>query len=95
MIRLLKAIFNADNISSQIYKGKDELITIRKENQKLYATLSNSSGRNMILLPQTERLFLLPDVERIKTTIEFVVKNGKPLELYWTQERKSGWKKIN
>ena len=88
-------IFNADNISSQIYKGKDELITIRKENQKLYATLSNSSGRNMILLPQTERLFLLPDVERIKTTIEFVVQNGKPLELYWTQERKSGWKKIN
>lgn len=88
-------MFNADSTSFQIYKGKDQLITIRKENKKLFATLSNGSGKNMMLLPQTETFFLLPDVERIKTTIEFVVQNRKPVELYWTQEHKSGWKKIN
>jgi hypothetical protein len=85
---------SADSASFEVYTGK-ELITIRKENNKLFATLANGSGKNMYLLPQTETFFFLPDVPRIKTTIEFVLQNGKPIELYWTQERKSGWKKIH
>ena len=87
------SIYNADGTVLK-YTGGEQLIIIRKEGKKLFANLSNSTGRNMFLLPQTETLFFLPDVERIKTTIEVIMNNGKPVGLYWTQENKSEWKKI-
>lgn len=87
------SIFKADGTVLK-YTGGEQLITIRKENKKLFANLSNGTGKNMYLLPQTETLFFLPDVERIKTTIEVIMNNGKPVGLYWTQENKSEWKKI-
>ena len=88
-----EGVYEADNKFLK-YTGTEELITVRKENKKLYANLSNGSGRNMYLMPQTETLFFLPDVERIKTTIEIITNNGKPVGLYWTQEKKTKWKKI-
>ena len=62
------SIYNAEGTVLK-YTGEEQLITIRKENKKLFANLSNGTGKNMFLLPQTETLFFLPDVERIKTTI--------------------------
>ena len=44
---------------------------------RLYCTLSNGTGVNMILSAQSETLFVLPQVKRIHTTIQFVVENGK------------------
>jgi len=67
--------------------GKDRLF-IRLEGGKLYATLSNGTGKNMYLSPQSATLFLLPDVKRIKTTIEFIITDGHVTGLYWTQEQK-------
>jgi len=55
---------------------------------KLYATLTNGTGKNMYLAPQSATLFVLPDVRRIHTTIEFIINNGQTEGLYWTQEGK-------
>lgn len=63
-------------------------ISIYKKGTKLYADLSNKTGMNMVLVPQTPSFFYLPDVRRIKTTIEFVAENGTVKELIWTQEKK-------
>ncbi len=67
---------------------------IRMENKKLYATLSNGTGKDMYLSPLSDTLFVLPDVKRIRTTIEFIIKDGKVTGLYWTQERKYEIKKV-
>ena len=73
--------------------GKNRLF-IRLENGKLYGTLSNGTGKNMYLSPQSATLFVLPDVKRIYTTIEFVIDAGKVTGLAWTQEEKNKFKKI-
>ena len=67
--------------------GKDRLF-IRLEDGKLYATLSNGTGKNMYLAPQSATVFILPDIKRIHTTIEFILTDGKVTGLYWTQEKK-------
>jgi CubicO group peptidase (beta-lactamase class C family) len=53
---------------------------------RLYCTLSNGTGTNMVLFAQDETLFLLPEVRRIRTTLQFVVENGKTTKLIWAQE---------
>jgi hypothetical protein len=49
----------------------------------------------MVLLAQTENQFILPDVKRIHTTIEFIIQNGKPIGLQWTQEKLLECKKLD
>jgi CubicO group peptidase (beta-lactamase class C family) len=65
-----------------------QTITIFKKDKTLYADLSNKTGMNMPLVPQTEKFFNLPVIRRIKTTIEFIVENGKVRELIWMQEKR-------
>jgi CubicO group peptidase (beta-lactamase class C family) len=71
-----------------------EYLYIRIEDKKLYSALSNGTGKNMYLSPQSETMFVLPDVKRIHTTIEFISNNGQVTGLYWTQEKKIEFKKI-
>jgi len=73
--------------------GKNRLF-IRLENGKLYGNLSNGTGKNMYLSPQSVTMFVLPDVKRIYTTIEFIINNGQVTGLYWTQEEKSKFNKV-
>ena len=63
-------------------------ISIKKKGKYLYADLSNKTGMSMVLVPQSSTLFYLPDVRRIRTTIEFLMENGIVKELTWTQEKK-------
>ncbi len=70
------------------------MITIYKKEGKLYADLSNGTGRNMVLQPQSETKFFLPDVARIHTTFEFIKENGKTVKLIATQEKSYEFKKI-
>jgi len=49
---------------------------------------------NMYLSPQSTTTFVLPDVKRIYTTIEFIINDGQVTGLYWTQEEKSKFKKV-
>jgi hypothetical protein len=75
-------------------KFKKQGLIIRTENGKLYATLTNGTGVNMYLSPQSATLFVLPDVKRIHTTIEFTIENGQVKGLYWTQEEQSKFNKL-
>jgi hypothetical protein len=62
-------------------------ISIYKKGNKLFADLSNKTGMSMALVPQTSSIFYLPDVRRIRTTIEFVPENGSRRKLIWNQEK--------
>jgi CubicO group peptidase (beta-lactamase class C family) len=73
---------------------KKEYITITFKDGRLYASLSNGSGKGMVLMAQSVSSFVLPDVKRIPTSIEFIKQNGKPIGLYWQQERKIECSKI-
>jgi len=75
--------------------GKKQTLTIYKKNGNLYADLSNGTGRNMLLVAQSETKFLLPDVRRIQTTFEFIKENGKTTKLIAVQEKQFEWQKIN
>ncbi len=90
---LVDSLFEKDGIRKTKVDTGEKIIISRKNNQ-LYATLSNKSGVGMRLLPQTDKFFLLPDVTRIRTTIEFNLVNDIPTSLYWSQERKSQWRKV-
>ncbi len=79
----------------QSAKFKKQGLIIRFENGKLYATLTNGTGVNMYLSPKSATLFVLPDVKRINTTIEFTIENGQVTGLYWTQEEKSKFNKVH
>ncbi len=72
----------------------NQTMSIYKRNGKLYADLSNGTGRNMVLMPLSDTKFLLPDVKQVKTTIEFVRENGKTVKLIATQGKDYEWKKI-
>lgn len=70
-----------------------EHIRIYKKDNKLYADLSNNTGRNMPLYAQSQTLFYVPVIKRIPTTIEFIVENGQVKGINWTQEKKTvAWK---
>jgi hypothetical protein len=73
---------------------KKEYITIAFKDGRLYASISNGSGKGMVLMAQSVNSFVLPDVKRIPTSIEFIKQNGKPIGLYWQQERKIECSKI-
>jgi len=85
--------YQLDTLPAKPHEKKDALF-IRMENKKLYATLSNGTGKDMYLSPLSQALFVLPDVKRIRTTIEFIIKDGKVTGLYWTQERKYEIEKV-
>jgi CubicO group peptidase (beta-lactamase class C family) len=92
---------NVNDLILDSYVGKyqatskrNNVITIYKKEGKLYADLSNGTGRNMVLEPQSATLFFLPDVARIHTTFEFIKENGKTVKLIATQEKKYEFKKI-
>lgn len=55
---------------------------------RLYCTLSNGTGVNMVMIAQNDSLFLLPEVRRIRTTLQFVIENGKATKIIWEQENK-------
>lgn len=73
-----------------------QTMTIQKGGDgRLYCTLSNGTGTNMVLFAQNETLFILPEVKRIRTTLEFVVENGKASKIIWTQENKGEFKRVD
>jgi len=98
---LIKEITLPDEIISRnvgTYKNDqyNQTMTIQKGGDgRLYCTLSNGTGTNMVLFAQNETLFLLPEVKRIRTTLEFVVENGKATKIIWTQENKGEFKRID
>ena len=72
-----------------VYKNEQYKVTltVRKgSDQKLYCDLSNGTGTNMVLWAQSETLFVLPQVKRIYTTLQFVTENGKATKVIWSQE---------
>lgn len=79
------------------YKGDPKInVTFRiyQNEGKLYCDLSNGSGANMLLVPQTETKFVLPDVRRIATFIDFIIGNEKVTGAVWIQEDKEEFEKI-
>jgi CubicO group peptidase (beta-lactamase class C family) len=86
-------------IGTYQYAGNDPnikvTVTIYKKNGKLYADLSNGTGSNMVLLAQSDTRFILPDIKRITTTVDFIIENGKVVKQIWTQEAKTEFKKID
>jgi len=68
-------------------------LTIYKRNGKLYADLSNGTGKNMVLLALSQTKFLLPDTTTT-STFEFITENGKVTKLIATQDKKYEWRKI-
>lgn len=70
------------------HEDKKQFLKVYKKDRRLYAELSNGTGSNMALLAQSATLFYLPDVRRIRTTVEFILTDGKVTGLYWTQEQK-------
>lgn len=62
---------------------------------RLYCTLSNGTGTNMVLFAQDETLFVLPEVKRIRTTLQFVVENGKATKVIWAQENTGEFKRVD
>jgi CubicO group peptidase (beta-lactamase class C family) len=67
---------------------------IYEKGGKLYCDLSNGTGANMVLVPKSETKFVLPDVRRIATFIDFVIENGKVTGAIWIQEDKEEFEKI-
>jgi CubicO group peptidase (beta-lactamase class C family) len=79
------------------YKGDPKInvtCKIYEKDGKLYCDLSNGSGANMVMVPQSETKFILPDVRRIATFIDFIIENGKVAKAIWTQEGKNEFEKI-
>ncbi len=84
-------------IGTYKYLGDSKInqsLRIYEKDGKLFCDLSNGTGVNMILMPQSETKFLLPDVRRITTTIDFVIENGKVTRATWTQENENQFVKI-
>jgi CubicO group peptidase (beta-lactamase class C family) len=81
-----------------IYKNDqyNQSITIQiGDDGRLYCTLSNGSGTNMVLFAQNNTLFLLPEVKRIRTTLEFVVENSRASKIIWAQETTGEFKRVD
>ena len=62
---------------------------------RLYCTLSNGTGTNMVMFAQNDTLFLLPEVKRIRTTLQFVVENGRATKIIWAQENTGEFKRVD
>ena len=84
-------------IGTYKYMGDPKInvsLKIYEKDGKLFCDLSNGTGANMVLVPQSETKFVLPDVRRITTFIDFIIENGKVTKAIWTQENKNEFEKI-
>lgn len=70
-------------------------VIIYKEKGHLYADLSNRTGMHMVLVPMDSTKFILPDVVRIKTTVEFTFTAGKVDGGIWVQEKPYKFVRVN
>jgi hypothetical protein len=61
--------------------------SIYKEGGRLFADLSNHTGRHMLRVPEDTTRFYLPDILRIRTTVDVIIKEGKVSGLTITQEK--------
>ncbi|MDQ2862898.1 MAG: beta-lactamase family protein [Bacteroidota bacterium] len=69
-------------------------LKIYEKDGKLFCDLSNGTGADMVMVPQSETKFILPDVRRITTTIEFIITDEKVTKAVWTQESKNEFVKV-
>ena len=89
-----QSLLNEYTGTYQAVVKKTETLKIYKENGKLYMDLSNKTGRHMVMQPLSATLFLLPDVQRVRSTAEFISENGKITKAIFTQEKAYEWMKI-
>lgn len=69
-------------------------IKIYRANGRIYGDLSNGTGSYLMFMALTETRFFLPDVQRVKTTADFIKENGKVTKVILTQEQAVEFKKI-
>ena len=91
---------NRDILNSYVgtYKNEqyNQSMTIQMGGDgRLYCTLSNGTGTNMVMFAQNDTLFLLPEVKRIRTTLQFVVENGRATKIIWAQENTGEFKRVD
>jgi hypothetical protein len=63
-------------------------------NGRIYGDLSNGTGSFLMFIALTETKFFLPDIQRVKTSADFVKENGKVTKLILTQEQPVEFTKI-
>jgi CubicO group peptidase (beta-lactamase class C family) len=61
---------------------------------KIYCDLSNGTGTNMIMSAQSNTLFVLPQIKRIHTTLQFVAENGAVVKIICSQETPVEFKRV-
>ncbi len=98
--QLVKEVDVSDNLLNE-YAGtyratfnKSTLTIYKKKDGKLYVDLSNGTGKIMVVSPQSDTKFLLPDIKNVATTFDFVMDNGIVTKLIVTQDKKYEWVKI-
>ncbi|NBX79761.1 MAG: serine hydrolase [Flavobacteriales bacterium] len=69
-------------------------IKIYMANGRIYGDLSNGTGSFLMFIALTETKFFLPDIQRVKTSADFVKENGKVTKLILTQEQPVEFTKI-
>jgi CubicO group peptidase (beta-lactamase class C family) len=71
-----------------LYRNEHYNVTIKiyLANGRLYGDLSNGTGANLMFMALTDSTFILPDIQRIKTSAEFVQEKGKVTKVLITQE---------
>lgn len=69
-------------------------IKIYRANGRIYGDLSNGTGSKMMFMALTETKFFLPDIQRVKTTADFIKENGKATKVILTQEQPIEFLKI-
>jgi CubicO group peptidase (beta-lactamase class C family) len=80
-----------------LYKNEEynETIKIYSENGRLYADFLNGTGFKMVLIPLTHTKFVLPDIRRVKTFIEFIHSEKKVTKIITTQEKSGEFLRID
>ena len=69
-------------------------IKIYRANGRIYGDLSNGTGSFLMFMALTDTKFLLPDIQRIRTTADFIKENGKVTKVILTQEQPVDFIKI-
>ncbi len=64
-----------------------ESIKVYKEQGRLYGDLSNGTGYRMVFKAQSETNFVLPQIRRVKTTVDFVWGKDKVEKAIFHQEK--------
>ncbi|PZX55615.1 serine hydrolase [Algoriphagus chordae] len=80
-----------------LYKNEeyDETIKIYSENGNLYADFLNGTGYKMVLKSISSTKFILPDIRRIKTYIEFIYTEGQVTKIITTQTKSGEYFRID